>query len=57
MHIDPKDSVSVEIVNKKLEAFVEVVMEKLTEQQEEIARLKMIVKNLSKQTDGTARAL
>lgn len=40
MKIDPNDQVSVETVNKKLEAFVEVVLGKLVEQQMTIGDLK-----------------
>ena len=46
IQIDKNDPVSLEVVNKKLESFVEVVLGKLTEQQVEIRELKTRVKNL-----------
>lgn len=46
MQIDPADEVSVETVNKKLEAFVEVILDKITKQQSEIKKLKTRVKLL-----------
>lgn len=40
MKIDPSDPVSVDTVNKKIEAFVEVVLGKLVDQQMQIVELK-----------------
>lgn len=46
MKIDPNDDVSVAVVNKKLEAFVEVVLGKLTDQQMTILELKKRIAQL-----------
>lgn len=52
MKIDEKDlDVSVQTVNRKLEAFVEITMKKLIEQSTEIKNLKKRVKQLEK-TNG-----
>ena len=52
MKIDEKDlDVSVQTVNRKLEAFVEITMKKLIEQTSEIKSLKKRVKQLEK-TNG-----
>jgi hypothetical protein len=56
MQIDPNDPVSVEIVNKKLEAFVEVVLGKIIEQQVQIAELKQRIANLERGIDTAAYA-
>ncbi|AMQ66126.1 hypothetical protein AAY80_001 [Stenotrophomonas phage vB_SmaS-DLP_6] len=49
MKIDEKDlDVSVQTVNRKLEAFVEITMKKLIEQSTEIKNLKKRVKQLEK---------
>lgn len=42
------DDVSLGVVNRKLEAFVEIVMKKLIDQQAEIKKLKERVKTLEK---------
>lgn len=50
MRIDENDQeVSVQTVNRKVEAFVEIVMKKLIEQSTEIKNLKKRVKQLEKQ--------
>ena len=46
--IDEKDETSVGQVNRKLEAFVEIVMKKMLEQTSEIKKLKARVKELEK---------
>lgn len=52
MRIDEKDlDVSVQTVNRKIEAFVEITMKKLIEQTSEIKSLKKRVKQLEK-TNG-----
>ena len=52
MKIDEKDlDVSVQTVNRKIEAFVEITMKKLIEQTSEIKSLKKRVKQLEK-TNG-----
>lgn len=51
MKIDPNDAVSVDVVNKKLEAFVEVVMGKLVEQQQLILELRQKVAALESRHD------
>lgn len=51
MKIDPNDSVSVDVVNKKLEAFVEVVLAKLIDQQMIILELRQKVAALESKND------
>ncbi len=46
MKINPDDPVSVETVNKKIEAFVEVVLSKMVELQTELAKAKERIKVL-----------
>jgi polyhydroxyalkanoate synthesis regulator phasin len=48
LKIDEKDETSVNQVNRKLEAFVEIVMKKMIEQTSEIKKLKARVKELEK---------
>jgi len=48
MKIDPNDDVSVAVVNKKIEAFVDVVLGKITDQELEIAELKKRIAQLEK---------
>lgn len=53
MKIDKNDDgtvnqVSLEMVNKKLESFVEIILTKLTDHQQEIRKLKAQIKKLEK---------
>lgn len=40
LRIDKEDTVSLDIVNRKLEAFVEIVLKKMVDQQQQIKALK-----------------
>jgi hypothetical protein len=51
MQIDKNDPVSVETVNRKLESFVEVVLEKLTAQQATIKQLKTRLRAVEKELE------
>ena len=46
LKIDEKDPASVQTVNRKLEAFVEIMMKSFVEQKAEIKKLKARVKKL-----------
>lgn len=48
LKIDTEDSVSLEVVNKKLESFVEVVLRKLIAQEVEIRNLKKRLSQVEK---------
>jgi len=52
MQIDPSDPVSVDTVNKKLEAFVEVLLQKLVDTNAELKALKKRVRTLEKANSG-----
>lgn len=49
MKIKEGDQPSLDIVNRKLESFVEIVLKKMVDQAAEIKKLKMRVKALEKQ--------
>ncbi len=52
MQIDKNDPVSVETVNRKLESFVEVVLEKMVSQQATIKKLTTRIRALEKQRES-----
>lgn len=52
MQIDKNDPVSVDTVNRKLESFVEVVLEKMVSQQADIKKLTKRIAVLEKEREA-----